>query len=185
MRNKMMRTGLALGLIAIFTGASFVAVTAQFNATSSTPLTTENLGIDMLIFISPQYAQDTDIETAIQSYISAVNDDLGWNTKIIYLTEENNDYQKIDETLESYYNLYNIKAAVMLGEDINTALAGDTDYMEKPSTVPWYTTGGVDDLGYTGRPGGADLSVRLIPHTQILRDQNSDSGKKTYCISLS
>ena len=176
----MIRTGLALGLIAIFSGASLVAVNAQFNVSTSSPITTGNPDIDMLIFVSPQYAQDTDIEIAIQSYISAVEDDLGWITKIICLTEENNDYQKIDQILENQYTLYTIKAAVMLGEDINTALAGDSDYMEKPSTVPWYTTGGVDayevsEQGIVSKPYTMDICISLLYPTSTLDYQTKKS----------
>ena len=185
MKNTTIRTGLALALIAIFSGASFVAVSAQFNITTSSPIQTIIFeDIDMLLFVSPQYAYNTDIETAIESYISAVKEDSDWNTKIITLTEENNDYQKIDQILENHYNLYNIKAAIMIGEDTNTALSGDSDYMEKPSIVPWYTTGGVDayevsEQGIISEPYKMDICISLLYPTSTLDYQT----KKTQIVT--
>ena len=185
MRNTIIRTGLALGLIAILSGASLIAVSAQFNVSHSSPVAVIIDGnFDMVIFVSPQYSQDIDITTAIESYISAANDDLDWNTKILSLTDENNDYQKIDQILENNYNLYNIKAAIMVGEDTDTALAGDLDYMEKPSIVPWYTTGGVEayevsDQGIVSKPYTMDICISLLYPTSTLDYQT----KKTQIIS--
>lgn len=185
MKNTMRRTGLALALIAIFSGASFIAVSAQFNIPTSSPIQTIIFeDIDMLIFVSPQYAYDTNITTAIDSYISTVNNDTRWNTKIITLTEENNDYQKIDQILENHYNLYNIKAAIMIGEDTDTALSGDSDYMEKPSIVPWYTTGGketyeVSEQGIISKPYKMDICISLLYPTSTLDYQT----KKTQIVT--
>ncbi len=174
MKNTIIRTGLALGLIAILSGASPIVVSAQFSVSPSSPIAAIiDVNFDMIIFVSPQYAQDTGITTAIESYISAVNNDLDWNTKVISLTEENNDYQKIDQILENYYVLYNIKAAIMVGEDIDTALSGDSDYMEKPSIVPWYTTGGKDayevsEQGIISKPYTMNICISLLYPTSAL-----------------
>ena len=181
----MIRTGLALALIAIFSGASFIAVSAQFNMPTSSPIQTIIFeDIDMLIFVSPQYAYDVNITTAIDSYTSMVNNDTRWNTKIITLTEENNDYQKIDQVLENHYNLYNIKAAIMIGEDTDTALSGDSGYMEKPSIVPWYTTGGketyeVSEQGIISKPYKMDICISLLYPTSTLDYQT----KKTQIVT--
>ena len=185
MKNTMIKTGLVLALITIFSGASFVAVSAQFNISASSSIQTIIFeDIDMLIFVSPQYAYDTDITTAIDSYISTVNNDTRWNTKIITLTEENNDYQKIDQILENHYTLYNIKAAIMIGEDTDTALSGDSDYMEKPSIVPWYTTGGKDayevsEQGIISKPYKMDICISLLYPTSTLDYQT----KKTQIVT--
>jgi hypothetical protein len=50
--------------------------------------------LDMLIFLSPQYANDLRIKEAINVYIEAVKEDINWNTEIIALTSVNNDFQE-------------------------------------------------------------------------------------------
>jgi len=129
--------------------------------------------IDMLIFISPQYAADVEIENAINLYIKAVKNDLGWNTKIIKIQKEGNEYLKIDEIIEHYYSLYSIKACIMVGEDLDTALSGDCDYMEQPSVVPWFTTGGTgayetSEQGIICKPYKMDICISLIYPTHEL-----------------
>jgi len=124
MNNAIIRTGLALSLIAILSGASFIVVSAQFNESSPISTIIESTP-EMLIFVSPQYTDNAEIITAIESYVSSVKEDINWDTKIISLTEENNDYQKIDQILENHYVLYNIKAAIIVGEDTHTAVEHD------------------------------------------------------------
>ena len=181
MKNTIIRTGLALGIIALFSGASIVAVSAQFITPHSSPLFTTVYGnIDMLIFVSPRYAYDIEIRTAIESYISAVNEDISWNTRMVSLTQKNNEYQKIDQTIERYYRVYKIKACIMVGEDTDTAFGGDSDYMEKPSIVPWYTIGGVDayevsEQGIVSRPYEMDICISLMYPTHDLDYQTKKS----------
>ena len=98
--------------------------------------------IDMLIFLSPQYANNLLIDWAINRYIKAVKNDIDWNTKIIKITPDINDFRKIDQIIENYYENYTIKACIMVGEDIDTALYCDKHYNEAPSTIPWETIGG-------------------------------------------
>lgn len=168
MRNTIIRTGLSLGLIVILSGASLIVVSAQFNISliiESNP--------EMIIFVSPQYADDKEIITAIESYTSAVKQDIEWDTNIILLTDDNNEYQKIDIILEKNYNLHTIKAAIMVGEDTHTALSGDLDYMEKPSIIPWYTTGGVEvyevsEQGIVSKPYTMDICISLLYPTSTL-----------------
>ncbi len=93
--------------------------------------------INMLIFLSPQYAKDSDIKKAVNTYIRAVKEDINWNSKIIFLSEENNDYRKIDEIIERYHKSSGIKAAIMIGEDINTPPLVDRYSIETPSITPW------------------------------------------------
>ena len=123
----------------------FIAVPILSAGTQSIPSYTPMISapnLEMIIFLSPQYADDINIQTSINSYIDAVQEDLGWTTQLISIDKDNNNYKLIDNIIENYYYLYHIKACIMVGEDINTALAGDSDYMEKPSTIPWLTLGG-------------------------------------------
>jgi len=97
--------------------------------------------VNMLIFLSPQYANDSQIKEAINVYINTVKEDINWNTEIITLTPTNNDFRKIDELIETYYNKSGgkLKAAIMVGEDINTALGVEYFSEEGPSVTPWAT----------------------------------------------
>ncbi len=151
-----------IAIPAIPTTSSFLSKPNQPNLPATTTET-----IDMLIFISPQYAEDIEINKAIQNYATIIKTDLNWNTKIIKLTNENNNYKLIDQTIENYYTQYKIKACLMVGEDINTALSGDTDNMEQPSTIPWATTGGetsyeISPQGIICKPYKIDICISLI-----------------------
>jgi hypothetical protein len=97
---------------------------------------------DLLIILSPQYCTDNDIRTAIYSYITAVKNDLGWSSQIISIKDHENTYQSIDKIIEAAYQNHPLKACLMVGEDLNTALGGDCDYLEQPNTLPWSTLGG-------------------------------------------
>lgn len=187
MKKRMSRIIIAIGIIVLFIGASTLSVASQLILPykHSFPIFVhiqENL--DMLIFVSPQYADDAEIKTAIKSYITAVKDDLGWNTKVIPLKQENNDYREIDQTIEMYYGLYEIKACIMVGEDTNTALGGDSNYMKKPSIVPWFTTGGEDsyemsEQGIVCQPYTMDICISLIYPTSSL-DYQIKKSQITY-----
>ena len=130
-----------------------------------TELINESL-LDMLIFLSPQYADDIEIKNAINRYIDAVKEDIGWDTKIVTMTPEINDFQEIDEIIEGYYETENIKACIMVGEDIDTALGGviEIKYKEGPSTLPWWTTQTVSGELYQRM----DICISLIYPTHSL-----------------
>ncbi len=170
MKNKVYKTIISLGIIIVILGLSVIMVNAQFINFEETPLITLYKSpetLDMLIFISPQYNLDNEIISVINNYIKAVKVDLGWNAKIIAITEANNDYEVIDQIIEDYYQKYEIKACIMVGEDTNTPLAGDCDYMEKPSTVPWFTIGGREayektSQGIISKPYKMDICVSLL-----------------------
>jgi len=179
MKIKILITATAIFFIVLVAGVSSLS-TDTINLVSSQPLLTKsNLyqkNIDMLIFVSPQYADDAEIQTAINSYSGAVKDDIGWDTKIIKIKQADNDHKKIDQVIENYYGLYKIKACIMVGEDIDTALSGDCDHMEKPSTVPWFTTGGEDayefsEQGIVCKPYTMDICVSLVYPTHELSYQ--------------
>jgi len=106
--------------------------------------------LQLMVIISPQYGNDKDILGAVQNYLFSVDDDLGWKGKIIALKADENNYQKIDNIIELYYNIYKVKACILVGEDIDTPLAGTYNDFVKPSTVPWSTIGGFEsyDLSY-------------------------------------
>ena len=72
----------------------------------------------------------------------------------------------------------------MVGEDIDTALAGDSDYMEKPSTIPWTTLGGenayeITNQGVVVKPYTTDIVISLLYPTHTLEYQT----KKAHIIS--
>jgi len=183
MKKRIIRTALVLGIIVLFAGVSTLATSTPSTGLykhSSLIFTNIQKSLDMLIFVSPQYVHDTEIRTAITSYATAVKDDISWNTKIISLTQKNNEYQRIDQTIEKYYRLYKIKACIMVGEDTDTVLAGDSDYMEKPSIVPWFTTGGVDayevsEQAIVSRPYEMDICISLMYPTHDLDYQTKKS----------
>jgi hypothetical protein len=127
----------------------------------------------LLIIVSPQYAQDQDIETALQAYTAAVYDDLHWDSTIRHLTPQENEYPLIDTIIEKYDTTSELKACLMVGEDLDTALAGDSDYLEQPSVIPWATRGGTSsytmtDNGIVCQPYIINLCVSLLYPTHAL-----------------
>jgi hypothetical protein len=141
--------------------------------TSTTGAHSTNTTYDMLLFVSPQYSHDQDLLTAIHTYTSAVQEDLGWHIRILYLSEIINDFKSIDTIIEYYYTNHLVKACLMVGEDIDTALAGTSGYMTKPSIVPWYTIGGeeaydLSDKGIVNKPYKMDICVSLLYPTAEL-----------------
>lgn len=131
--------------------------------------------IDMLIFLSPQYAHNIRIIHAINKYCEAVKTDIDWNIKILTINPCQNDFQQIDKIIENYYENYTIKACMMVGEDIDTAKGADWDYNEAPSTAPWYTIGGensyyIDENGDISidNPHKMDICISLVYPTSTL-----------------
>jgi hypothetical protein len=109
--------------------------------------------------------------------------DIEWNAEIVKIKEENNDYLIIDEIIEDYYLKNKIKACLIVGEDIDTPLAGDCNYMEKPSIVPWFTTGGKDayeitQQGVISKPYKMDICISLLYPTY----ENDFNSKKLQII---
>jgi hypothetical protein len=56
---------------------------------------------------------------------------------------------------------------LIIGEDTDTPLAGDSDYMEKPSIVPWFTIGGkgayeLTQHGIICKPYKIDICISLL-----------------------
>ena len=111
----------------------------------TTPLTTtidEPQPIDMAVFISPQYKDDGEILSAIQTYADAVKADIGWNITTVKVDGAQNKYDAIDAVIKDMYWNNPLKACLMVGED----MAGDDDVFHNSSgmkcgqaIVPWCT----------------------------------------------
>ena len=127
----------------------------------------------LLIILSPQYAHDPDIAKALHYYTIAVYSDLRWNSTIISITPQENEYHIIDTIIEQHDNTTDLKACLMVGEDLDTALASDSDYLERPSIIPWATTGGPSSYemtqnGILCRPYTINLCISLLYPTHAL-----------------
>ena len=176
MNTRIRRIISVCGIIIFIVGATTLAIGIQFVAsanTSSPPGPTAQEHLDMLIFVSPQYANDLEIEDSINSYIKAVKKDLNWNTRIITITQEMNNYLAIDNIIEEYYSLHPLKACIFVGEDTNTPLAGDSNNLEKPSTVPWFTIKGtsayeMSEQGIVCQQYTMDICISLLYPTSSL-----------------
>jgi len=174
MKNRVLKIGLSIGIIILFSGVSIAAVGIQLSESNQIKLKDTKLeNIDMLIFLSPQYKDDIDILNSIDKYISVKNEDIGWNIKIIKIEEKNNYYEEIDKIIEKYYDLYDLKSCLMVGEDTDTLLSSDIDYIEKISIVPWYTIGGqnayeISEQGIINKPYKMDICISILYPTSTL-----------------
>ena len=74
--------------------------------------------VDMAIFVSPQYKDDTDILAAMQMYIDAVKADIGWDLAIVYVNQSDNRYDTIQNKIGEIYDNDPLKACMMIGEDM-------------------------------------------------------------------
>ncbi len=187
MNKRVIQIALSLFVTILFLGICTLDASQKFSTINNPtfPLSTNIFkNPDMLVFISPQYANDEEIKAAISNYATEVMSYINWNTKIIQLTQEQNDYKKIDTLIEDHYQKYNIKTCIMVGEDTDTALGGNNGYMKKPSTVPWQTIGGEDSYelsthGIVCKPYKIDICISLIYPTS---DQDFKT-KKTQIIN--
>jgi len=169
MTHKLSRIILCLFSLLLISQLPLFSTNAQqtINAISTTP----DGAPDLLIILSPQYANDNEILSAIQAYRTAVSHDLGWIIGVIPIPPQKNDYQTIDTIIETHNNNHTLNACLMVGEDLDTALAGDTDYLEQPSTLPWASLGGSSaytctEQGIIAKPTTMHLCVSLLypPH---------------------
>jgi hypothetical protein len=141
----------SMGILLFFTLVPIISTQTPTTAFQTTiaALKTTHIDPDMLIFLSPQYAQDADLQLAIHTYMTSVHNDLQWNTTIITITPENNTYETIDGIIEQHYTHHPLKACLMVGEDLDTPRSGGHDTIQRPSTVPWYTIGGASQYQQT------------------------------------
>jgi hypothetical protein len=165
--------------------ASTLSPPSQTPESPDARYSTSPVPLDMLIFLSPQYANDADINNAIESYIDAVNADLQWNLRLIMLTPETNTVSSIDSIIEEIALSSPLKACMMVGEDTATALGGYHDSMVKPSTIPWIILGGnssydLSPQGIISKPHTVDICVSLLYPTSTL----TYAVKKTQLIDV-
>ena len=175
MNKRILKISVALFLTTIVLGICSLAASVNLSAVGSTSTQSKVIDIvpDMLVFLSPQYSNDKDIDSAINSYASVVNSDIGWNIKIIKIRNDQNNYKIVDEIIEEHFEKFRIKACIMVGEDTDTALSGSNDYMRKPSTIPWETIGGEDsyetiDNKIVCKPYKIDVCISLLYPTSDL-----------------
>ena len=171
--------------ILLFTNLLIILTHAKYVNIANTMFLKKIGSPNMLIFISPQYKDDQQIINSVKKYINTVKNQIGWDTLIIKIQKENNSFEKIDEIIEQYYQNSTLKACIMVGEDIDTALSGDSNYLEEPSTIPWYTIGGknsyeISKQGIICKPYKIDVCVSLLYPTHVL-DYNT---KKTQIITV-
>jgi hypothetical protein len=160
---------------------STVAHTTNVNTSSTVSSLFLASPIDLLIVLSPQYSNDAEINTAITTYITAVKNDIEWTTQVVPITQENNEVELIDQLIEHYYQTDAIKACLLVGEDLATALGGDSDYLEQPSIVPWFTTGGsaayeLSNEGVVCKPYTIDICISLLYPTHDLSYEQKKSS---------
>lgn len=178
-RQTRNRTILSFLILLIMSQFPFISTPAQ--ETTPTEHTTPQAPPDLLIILSPQYQQDPDIRTAIHTYLTAVRNDLGWNSQIIPLHQNQNTYQHIDQIIETANTNHPLKACIMVGEDLDTPLAGDCDYLEQPSTLPWATLGKTNaynttDQGILCTPTKTFLCISLLyPTSDLTYEQKKSS----------
>ena len=183
MEKRLNSTIAILGLTILFVSVPILSINTQIEASNSdsiTSISTVQDTIDMLIFISPQYSADIEIKSSIDHYINVVKDDINWNTKIITIKPNQNNFKKIDQIIEQHHIQHKLKACIMVGEDIDTALAGDTNYMEKPSTIPWSTINGetsyeTSKQGIVSKTYPVDICISLLypSHPQAYNEKKS------------
>jgi hypothetical protein len=179
MTHTLSRIILTLMALLFVSQLPFFSTHAQ-ETTPNDPIVIEE-NPDLLIILSPQYEKDTDIRTAINSYITAVYNDLGWTSRIIPMHEDENNYQHIDNIIETTYNNHPVKACIMVGEDLNTALGGDCDHLEQPSTLPWSTLGGtttyeLTEQGIICKPTTLNICISLLYPTHDLSYEQKKSS---------
>jgi len=179
MTHTLSRIILILMALLFVSQLPFFSTHAQ-ETTPNNPIMTEEHP-DLLIILSPQYEKDTDIRTAINSYMNAVYNDLGWTSRIIPIHEDENTYQQIDNIIETTYNNHSVKACIMVGEDLNTALGGDCDHLEQPSTLPWSTLGGtttyeLTQQGIICKPTTLNICISLLYPTHDLSYEQKKSS---------
>ena len=173
MNNRIIKISVALFLTTVILGIFTIAANVNLSAASTPSTHRVDVDPDMVVFLSPQYSNDKDIDSAISSYASIVSSDIGWNTKIIKIGNYQNNYNIIDEIIEEHFEKYGIKACIMVGEDTDTALSGSNGYMRKPSTIPWETIGGEDtyetiDGKIVCKPYKTDVCISLLYPTSDL-----------------
>ena len=96
---------------------------------------------DMLVFLSPQYSEELAVLHGASDYIIAVENGLGWKSKVIQLDSSTNSISWIDDTIESYDSSGDLIAALMVGEDLSMpVMFEETSNQETPMMATWADT---------------------------------------------
>lgn len=107
--------------------------------TLSPPPTMKN---DLLIILSPAYTHDPEIIHQISKYAQTIYIDINWTSRLITLLPNQNTYPIIDNIIEHIHQTNQIKACLLIGDDLDLPIAGTYQHMEKPSIKPYATLGG-------------------------------------------
>jgi len=78
----------------------------------------EDVNIDMVVFVSPQYKNDTAIINSINAYSAAVKEDIGWNVVTMPINDVDNQYTTIAGMISDVCSKNDLKACLMVGEDM-------------------------------------------------------------------
>jgi len=97
----------------------------------------EQVKLDMIIILSPQYSSEPRILEAVENYMSAVKADINWDSKIIRLSQENNSVGKIRDIIKSYYKNNKVKAVLIIGEDTKMPETNEVLNIDLPTTILW------------------------------------------------
>lgn len=136
--------------------------------------------VEFLIFLSPQYAGDSSIATAIEQYCNAVKNDIGWDTEVINLTSATNSTICIRETIINMYQSDGIYAVLIIGEDTKTGLHTDDSYREAPSIALWSAL----NVPFVPPPTENETEVPQESITQIDDVVFGSWNKPQVCVSL-
>lgn len=171
MKHNPQRIILIFISLLLFSQIPFFSTTAIESRQHDTIFSTHTA--DLLIFLSPQYSADLDIISALTSYATAVQHDLHWDSQLIRIAEDQNSYLTIDHIIETNYQTHPVKACLMIGEDLDTPLSGDSDYLEQPSILPWATLGETtayeqNQHGIICKPTTLDICISLLYPTHDL-----------------
>jgi len=136
-----------LTLFCIFLMITPLLLTATAHPTIKEPITLTSFTQqtnqkDLLIILSPAYAKDLDIINQINQYIHTLQTENNWTSRLITLLPQQNTYTIIDTIIEQIYHINQIKACLLIGDDIDTPVSGTYQNKTKPSIIPWATLGG-------------------------------------------
>ncbi len=144
--------------------------------------------VQMLVFVSPQYSGDISVLRAIEEYSIAVKDDIGWNIKIITLTNETNSVGYIRFIIREHYHSSKILAAIVVGEDTDTPLDAEKPYIEVPSVCFWseldepiYLSSHANTTGKWVQP---DVGVEELNELLLGTWVDTIAHKPDVCVSL-
>jgi len=123
----------------LLTATAHPTIKEPITLTSFTQQTNQK---DLLIILSPAYAKDPDINHKINQYTQTIQTDINWTSRLITLLPQQNTYTIIDTIIEQIYHINQIKACLLIGDDLDLPVSGTYQNKTKPSIIPWATLGG-------------------------------------------